>query len=61
MNILLIFWEGGKITSPFIGESTRFCLSPNADLCTVARLMLSAGEVMVGFLFNNVCVFLINK
>jgi len=49
MSLLLIYWEGGRITRPFIWESTRFCFSPNADRYTVARLMLSPGEVMVGF------------
>ena len=39
---------GGSIQSPFIWESTRFCLSRHAPRETAARLMLSAGEVMLG-------------
>ena len=39
---------GGSIQSPFMRESTRFCLSRHAPRETAARLTLSAGEVMLG-------------
>ena len=39
---------GGSIQSPFMRESTRFCLSRYAPRETAARLTLSAGEVMLG-------------
>lgn len=41
--------QGEKISSPFIWECTRFCLSPNADGRVAAALMLGGGEVMRGF------------
>ena len=40
---------GGTIQSPFVWESTRFCLSKDADRFTAARLMLAAGEAMVNY------------
>lgn len=40
---------GGSIESPFIWESTRFCLSQKADRFTAPRLMLAAGEAMVRY------------
>jgi len=40
---------GGTITSPFIWECTRFCLSPRAGQKVAAALMLGGGEIMQGF------------
>jgi len=39
---------GGTITSPLIGETTRFCLSPDAGPKVAAGLMLAGGELMRG-------------
>ncbi|SMY06051.1 acyl-homoserine-lactone synthase [Flavimaricola marinus] len=41
--------DGVRITSPFIWECTRFCLSPEADGRIAAALMLAGGEIMRGF------------
>lgn len=40
---------GGTITSPFIWECTRFCLSRSAGPRVAAALMLAGGEIMTGF------------
>ena len=37
------------ISSPFIWECTRFCLSPDADKHVAAALMLGGGELMRAF------------
>lgn len=39
--------DGHPITSPFIWECTRFCLSPQADRRVAPALALGAGELMV--------------
>lgn len=41
--------DGVRISSPFIWECTRFCLSPEADGRIAAALMLAGGEIMRGF------------
>ncbi|MCL4168871.1 UNVERIFIED_CONTAM: hypothetical protein GTU68_020378 [Idotea baltica] len=41
--------QGDEIHSPFIWESTRFCLAPSGDSRVAAALMLGGGEVMRGF------------
>lgn len=41
--------QGQPIRTPFIWESTRFCLAPDADARTAAALMLGGGEIMRGF------------
>jgi acyl homoserine lactone synthase len=41
--------DGVRISSPFIWECTRFCLSPDADGRVAAALMLAGGEIMRGF------------
>lgn len=38
--------DGEPITSPFIWECTRFCLSPEADRRASAAIALGAGELM---------------
>lgn len=38
--------DGHPITSPFIWECTRFCLSPDADRRAAPALALGAGELM---------------
>lgn len=38
--------DGHSITSPFIWECTRFCLSPEADRRAAPALALGAGEIM---------------
>ncbi|MEC7760764.1 MAG: acyl-homoserine-lactone synthase [Pseudomonadota bacterium] len=38
--------DGHPITSPFIWECTRFCLSPKADRRAAPALALGAGELM---------------
>jgi acyl homoserine lactone synthase len=40
---------GETISSPFIWECTRFCLSRNAAPTVAAALMLGGGEIMRGF------------
>ncbi|MAM62750.1 acyl-homoserine-lactone synthase [Maritimibacter sp. UBA3975] len=41
--------DGAPITSPFIWECTRFCLSPGADRRVAPALALGAGELMARF------------
>jgi N-acyl-L-homoserine lactone synthetase len=41
--------DGEPITSPFIWECTRFCLSPGADRRVAPALALGAGELMARF------------
>lgn len=41
--------DGEQIHSPFIWESTRFCLAPGADGRVAAALMLGAAEIGRGF------------
>lgn len=40
---------GSSLSSPLIWESTRFCLAPKAFKHSASKLMLAAGEVMLGF------------
>jgi len=40
---------GSSLSSPLIWESTRFCLAPKAFKYSASKLMLAAGEVMLGF------------
>ncbi len=41
--------DGVAVTSPFIWECTRFCLSRTAARNVASLLMLAGGEAMVGF------------
>ena len=40
---------GSSLSSPLIWESTRFCLASKAFKHSASKLMLAAGEVMLGF------------
>ncbi|MFC3612408.1 acyl-homoserine-lactone synthase [Lutimaribacter marinistellae] len=40
---------GSPISSPFIWEATRFCLSRTAQARVAGAIMLTAGELMEGF------------
>ncbi|MDC0913006.1 acyl-homoserine-lactone synthase [Paracoccaceae bacterium] len=49
---------GSSLSSPLIRESTRFCLAPKAFKHSASKLMLAAGEVMLGFgVEQSVAVF----
>ena len=49
---------GSSLSSPLIWESTRFCLAPKAFKYSASKLMLAAGEVMLGFgVEQSVAVF----
>ena len=49
---------GSSLSSPLIWESTRFCLAPKAFKHSASKLMLAAGEVMLGFgVEQSVAVF----
>lgn len=41
--------DGVAITSPFIWECTRFCLSPNATECAAAGLLMAGCEMGLRF------------
>lgn len=44
---------GAPISSPFIWECTRFCLSRDANSRVAAALMLGGGEIMTNFGINH--------